>query len=65
MKNDYKRTDFKEIKENNSKHYFIHIQNNGLKSPMKYLKFINQVMKKSTTKTKEIMIKCSILRILI
>ena len=26
MKNDYKRTDFKEIKENNSKHYFIRIQ---------------------------------------
>ena len=31
MKNDYKRKDFKEVKENNNKNYYIYIKNNWIK----------------------------------
>ena len=46
MKNDYKRTDFKEVKENNNMHYFIRIQGDWIEIPLKVFKVYKASYKK-------------------
>lgn len=46
MKNDYKRTDFKEVKENNNVHYFIRIQGYWIEIPLEVFKVYKTSYKK-------------------
>ena len=46
MKNDYKRTDFKEVKDNNNMHYFIRIQGYWIEIPLKVFKVYKASYKK-------------------
>ena len=46
MKNDYKRTDFREIKENNNAHYFIRIQGYWIEIPLSVFKVYKASYKK-------------------